>query len=281
MWGWRVGVACAVMTGVTGGVVEHPAVALEEVLGTEQRQEGGTALQEAGGMMAPALGVEDGGRRREEVTRVRDYRAFRIGVPESYTEQDMEEEARKASTATGGEAEGEGDSGPAYLGFGISAPGKRIGAKTNGVLAKFSSPDDVVNVYVAYTVGAQFKPTLVQVTDITQYGGVEEVGSLVLPSGGSIGDLSITNRKVSAPARDTGTMAGMYTPPPKFYYTYNFTRVKEAGEAGGRERVRLVLAAGGGKVYWLAVTTEMGGDAETREAAEDAARKIVDSFRIK
>ena len=112
--------------------------------------------------------------------------------------------------------------------------------------------------------------------DISQYGSPREVGDLVLPKASQgqgqgdppISGLQVGARKVSAPTRDTGTLVGSYTPPPRLYYTYSFVR--------GQERTRLTLAASQGKVYWMAVTTAAG------EGEGDAlAKKIADSFRVK
>jgi len=186
-----------------------------------------------------------------------DFPAFRLGVPASFAQQDMDLVGKD-----------DPESGPLSLGFGISAPGGRPKLKTNGVLAKFSSADTGVSVYVAYTVGAQFRPTFVQVRDISQYGSPEDVGGFVLPKDAS--GLQIKARKVSLPPRDTGTVAGTYTPPPKVYYTYKFL-------IEGEEET-LVLAASGGKVYWLAVTAPKG---PRSQEASKVAGKIVDSFRVK
>ena len=103
-----------------------------------------------------------------ETLRVRDFRAFRLSVPDTFEEQNQEEEESGGGGGGGGGGKGRSeddlDNGPSFLGFGLSAPpGGRPGLKTSGVLARFQSASDGVSVYVAYTIGAQFKPTLLQV----------------------------------------------------------------------------------------------------------------------
>jgi len=102
-----------------------------------------------------------------ETLRVRDFRAFRLSVPDTFEEQNQEEEETGGGGGGGGgkgRSEDDLDNGPSFLGFGLSTPpGGRPGLKTSGVLARFQSASDGVSVYVAYTIGAQFKPTLLQV----------------------------------------------------------------------------------------------------------------------
>ena len=100
-----------------------------------------------------------------ETLRVRDFRAFRLSVPDTFEEQNQEEEETRGGGGGGkGRSEDDLDNGPSFLGFGLSTPpGGRPGLKTSGVLARFQSASDGVSVYVAYTIGAQFKPTLLQV----------------------------------------------------------------------------------------------------------------------
>jgi len=104
-----------------------------------------------------------------ETLRVRDFRAFRLSVPDTFEEQNQEEEESGGGGGGGGgggkgRSEDDLDNGPSFLGFGLSTPpGGRPGLKTSGVLARFQSASDGVSVYVAYTIGAQFKPTLLQV----------------------------------------------------------------------------------------------------------------------
>ena len=99
------------------------------------------------------------------ILRVRDFRAFRLSVPDTFEEQNQEEEETRGGGGGGkGRSEDDLDNGPSFLGFGLSTPpGGRPGLKTSGVLARFQSASDGVSVYVAYTIGAQFKPTLLQV----------------------------------------------------------------------------------------------------------------------
>ena len=103
------------------------------------------------------------------ILRVRDFRAFRLSVPDTFEEQNQEEEESGGGGGGGGgggkgRSEDDLDNGPSFLGFGLSTPpGGRPGLKTSGVLARFQSASDGVSVYVAYTIGAQFKPTLLQV----------------------------------------------------------------------------------------------------------------------
>ena len=100
-----------------------------------------------------------------ETLRVRDFRAFRLSVPDTFEEQNQEEEESGGGGGGGkGRSEDDLDNGPSFLGFGLSTPpGGRPGLKTSGVLARFQSASAGVSVYVAYTIGAQFKPTLLQV----------------------------------------------------------------------------------------------------------------------
>ena len=99
-----------------------------------------------------------------ETLRVRDFRAFRLSVPDTFEEQNQEEEETRGGGGGKGRSEDDLDNGPSFLGFGLSTPpGGRPGLKTSGVLARFQSASDGVSVYVAYTIGAQFKPTLLQV----------------------------------------------------------------------------------------------------------------------
>ena len=98
------------------------------------------------------------------ILRVRDFRAFRLSVPDTFEEQNQEEEETRGGGGGKGRSEDDLDNGPSFLGFGLSTPpGGRPGLKTSGVLARFQSASDGVSVYVAYTIGAQFKPTLLQV----------------------------------------------------------------------------------------------------------------------
>ena len=86
---------------------------------------------------------------------------------DTFEEQNQEEEETGGGGGGGGgkgRSEDDLDNGPSFLGFGLSTPpGGRPGLKTSGVLARFQSASDGVSVYVAYTIGAQFKPTLLQV----------------------------------------------------------------------------------------------------------------------
>ena len=200
---------------------------------------------------------------------------------------DLEEEKRRAAAEAARRGE-EGD-GPAPPGFGFGGitPGGRgrKGVTSSGVLAKFTAGGGGdggggTQVYVAYATSAQFRPTFVQINDISQYGDPEEVGSIVLPrasgdgSGGNgVKNLSVASRKVSLPPRDTGTVAGLYTPPPKTYYTYQFDIEEQA--------VQLVLAASKGKVYWLAVTNTKDGTSSGSGAGGISADQIAESFRVK
>lgn len=129
------------------------------------------------------------------------------------------------------------------------------------------SPDNKVSVSVIQQQAAKLKQSFLQITDITQLGGPNEVSRLILPPGTRV--LATSVNKIPIPPRDTGTVVGVIERDPLVIYRYsallsngNHSEIA-AGVILGRV---LLLGAGCAEENW---GTE-----------ESVAKAIADSFKL-
>ena len=109
---------------------------------------------------------------------------------------------------------------------------------------------------------ASLKATFFQVADVSQLGGLEEVGRLLLPR--DVQQLGAEVRRVKPQTRDTGTVAGVVQTPPKNYYQYQF--LVQSGD--GERHVTLSAAAAKGQVYVMQVSAPAMQWAEVQAAVD-------------
>ncbi|KAK9816931.1 hypothetical protein WJX72_007169 [[Myrmecia] bisecta] len=135
------------------------------------------------------------------------------------------------------------------------------------VKAKFTSSDGAQLLSVVVQQASDIKPTFFQVTDIAQYGSLDEASRLLVPRGARL--LASSTQQVVPQPRDTGTPLGVVAPPPQTIYRYEF--VTRSGL-----HVTMAAAAKGGRVF---VAGGSAADSQWTSAAE-ALQHAVESFRL-
>ena len=96
--------------------------------------------------------------------------------------------------------------------FGGLAVGPRQGDPAAQLLDRYSVRSDPAQTVAFAAIRASaLKPTFLQVTDMAQFGTLEEVRAVVLPRRGQL--LSSEVRRVDLAERDTGTIVGRFQPP--------------------------------------------------------------------
>ena len=100
------------------------------------------------------------------------------------------------------------------------------------------------------------KPTLLQLTDMAQWGTAAEVGRLLLPRGARV-TVAPAALSVPRPPRDTGTPVGTVETPPLTLYAYEF-EVGGGASGGSATRIALTAAARSGRVFVAAAAAPAG-----------------------
>ncbi|GLC37149.1 hypothetical protein PLESTM_000548000 [Pleodorina starrii] len=135
------------------------------------------------------------------------------------------------------------------------------------VRARFDSQDGSTVLSVVVRNAQNLRPSLLQVTDLSVFGGLEEVAKLLLPRGSRV--LSASNLQVVLPPKQTAL--GPVEVPPKNYYRYEFT-------TNNGLHVVMTAAAMKGKVFVCGGSTSAGTGWETYGAA---LREATESFRLR
>jgi len=153
---------------------------------------------------------------------------------------------------------------PTGIVWGPVSPGPQEGGQENGLVAVYAADPGfpAVRIVFAYCRAASLKTSFFQVADVSQLGGLEEVGRLLLPR--DVQQLRAEVRRVKPQARDTGTIAGVVQTPPKNYYQYQF--LVQSGD--GERHVTLSAAAAKGQVYVMQVSAPATQWAEVQAAVD-------------
>jgi hypothetical protein len=109
--------------------------------------------------------------------------------------------------------------------------------------------------------------TLLQLSDLSEYGPAADVAPLLMPKGAAL----VASAAVEEPRGTRTTPLGEVELPPRTYYLYDFTT--PAGL-----RVAMAAAAQKGNVYVCGVSAELG---RWDDQAREAAARVVRSFKIK
>ncbi|GFR43081.1 hypothetical protein Agub_g4088 [Astrephomene gubernaculifera] len=135
------------------------------------------------------------------------------------------------------------------------------------VRARFDSPDGSTVLSVVVRSAQSIRPSILQVTDVSVFGGLEEAAKLLLPRGSRV--LAASALQVVLPPKETAI--GTVELPPKNYYKYEFTT------ANGLHVV-MSVAAMKGKIFVCGGSTAAGA---RWEQYGSALREAVDSFRLR
>ncbi|GIL62739.1 hypothetical protein Vafri_16921 [Volvox africanus] len=135
------------------------------------------------------------------------------------------------------------------------------------VRARFDSPDGSTVLSVIVRNAQSIRPSILQVTDLSIFGGLEEAAKLLLPRGSRV--LSASTLQVVLPPKQTAL--GSVELPPKSYYRYEFTTTNGL-------HVVMTAAAMKGKVFVCGGSTSAGAGWETYGAV---LREATESFRLR
>ncbi|GBF97279.1 hypothetical protein Rsub_09970 [Raphidocelis subcapitata] len=134
------------------------------------------------------------------------------------------------------------------------------------VRARWESPGGGVSISVLTQRAQTIKRTVLQVSDLAQYGPADEVAKLLLPRGAAL----LASASIEEARRSRDTPLGVVEIPPRTYYLYEFTTPQGL-------HVVMSAAAQRGTVYVAGVSAAAG----SWDEAKDAAARVVRSFRIR
>ncbi|GIL78087.1 hypothetical protein Vretimale_7490 [Volvox reticuliferus] len=135
------------------------------------------------------------------------------------------------------------------------------------VRARFDSPDGSTVLSVIVRNAQSIRPSILQVTDLSVFGGLEEAAKLLLPRGSRV--LSASTLQVVLPPKQTAL--GPVELPPKNYYRYEFTTTSGL-------HVVMTAAAMKGKVFVCGGSTSAGTGWEKYGAV---LREATESFHLR
>jgi len=126
-----------------------------------------------------------------------------------------------------------------------------------------------VSIAVISQAASTIKPTFTQLTDISQWGDLDEVAKTVLPKRSRVvGEKKIV---LDRGVVDTGTVRGVVDLPPRNMYRYDFI-------ASNGQRVNMAVGAARGNLYFLNVLGDEATWADKR--ARRILKGVADNFRI-
>jgi len=149
------------------------------------------------------------------------------------------------------------------------------------IVAKFASSNNKENVSVVAKTASSIRPTLFQVTDISQWGTVEEAGKLLIPRGSKliyfeasrpppVKGVTTTEQQLAIAAKDKDKLSLISTDVlERNYYKYEFEI--------GTSHIYLTAAALNGEIYVVATTVRKE---EWDDKVAARARFVSDTFRI-